>query len=169
MWQYAAILVFPGLMAYAAASDLLTMTISNWISVLLVAVFLLLAPASGLGSSEILIHHLSCGISVLILTFVLFSFGWIGGGDAKVTAATAVWIGWGNLEDYGIVASMFGGALTLAVLVCRQHPLPLRLAGAPWAERLHEAHNGVPYGIALAAAGLVIYPQTPLWAAIAGA
>jgi prepilin peptidase CpaA len=40
--------------------------------------------------------------------------------------------------------------------------LPKLLAGREWAERLHKPDGGVPYGIALAAAALVIYPYT-IW------
>jgi prepilin peptidase CpaA len=34
------------------------------------------------------------------------------------------------------------------------------LVGQDWAERLHQSDAGVPYGIALAAAALLIYPDT---------
>jgi prepilin peptidase CpaA len=40
--------------------------------------------------------------------------------------------------------------------------MPSILAGKRWAERLHEPGGGVPYGIALAVAALVIYPST-IW------
>jgi prepilin peptidase CpaA len=55
---------------------------------------------------------------------------------------------------------LFGGALTLAILQFRKLPLPSVLARQPWILRLHETGGGVPYGIALAAAALVIYPKT---------
>ena len=45
-------------------------------------------------------------------------------------------------------------------------PLPDWLARHDWAQRLHGKDAGVPYGIALAAAALAVYPQTP-WMAIA--
>ena len=47
-------------------------------------------------------------------------------------------------------------------------PLPSLLSGQPWAERLHRKDSGVPYGIALAAAALVVYPDTIWMKAIAG-
>jgi prepilin peptidase CpaA len=57
--------------------------------------------------------------------------------------------------------------LTLVLLQFRMVPLPPLLAGREWAERLHRKDGGVPYGIALAAAALAIYPDTPWMAAIA--
>jgi len=46
-------------------------------------------------------------------------------------------------------------------------PLPPALARQEWLERLHRKDAGVPYGIALAAAALAIYPDTPWMAAMA--
>jgi prepilin peptidase CpaA len=93
--------------------------------------------------------------------------GWIGGGDAKLAAATALWLGFDFLPSYLIYASLFGGALTLALLQFRKWPLPAMLAEQDWVVRLHRDDTGVPYGIALAAAALAIYPDTPWMSAIA--
>ena len=98
---------------------------------------------------------------VLLVAFVCFSRGWIGGGDAKLAAATALWLGFDYLTSYLIYASLFGGALTLLLIQFRMLPLPRILVGQEWAERLHRKDTGVPYGIALAAAALAIYPDTP--------
>ena len=68
--------------------------------------------------------------------------------------------GFAHLPDYLIYASLFGGALTLLIVQFRALPLPRAFVGREWAERLHQRGAGVPYGIALAAAALWIYPQT---------
>ena len=156
--------LFPLLMAYAAASDLLSMTISNRVSLILIAGFAATAAAVGLPWHD-LGMHLAAGGLVLVITFSLFAAGWIGGGDAKLAAATALWIGWDHLLDYGLVASLFGGALTLALLQFRTLPLPRFTEGLPWLLRLHHEKTGIPYGIALAAAGLVVYSDSPIWKA----
>ena len=106
--ETALLLVFPALMAYAAASDLLTMTIPNRLSLALVAAFAVFAVASGLSAHAALLH-VAAGAAVLALTFALFGFGWIGGGDAKLAAATALWLGFDTLMDYCLVASIAGG------------------------------------------------------------
>jgi prepilin peptidase CpaA len=155
----ARLLFFPALMAFAAASDLFTMTISNRVPLALAAGFLALAFASSMAAPDILMH-LAAGATVLVAAFVCFAFGWIGGGDAKVAAGAALWFGFAHLLNYLVYASLFGGVLTLMLLQFRQWPLPYALAGQPWLLKLHAKESGIPYGIALAVGALVIYPET---------
>lgn len=153
------LLLFPALMAFAASSDLLTMTISNRLSLALAGAFLLLALVTGMSLNGFGLH-LAAGALVLAFSFVFFTQGWIGGGDAKLAAATALWFGFDHLLDYLVYASLFGGVLTLVLIQFRKLPLPGPLARQPWIMRLHEAGGGIPYGIALAAAALLVYPKT---------
>jgi prepilin peptidase CpaA len=153
--------LFPALMLFAAWSDLFTMTISNRVSILLVAGFAVMAVLVGLSPIDML-WHAAAGLLVLAIAFACFAFGWIGGGDAKLAAATALWFGFAHLMEYLLIASIFGGVLTLLLLQVRAWPLPLVLANREWAQRLHEPRGGIPYGIALAAAAIVIYPGT-IW------
>src|ERR1700731_4689540 len=95
----ARLLIFPAVMAFAASSDFFTMTISNRISLILVAGFLALAVGTGMSAREIL-DHAGAGGLVLAVTFTFFLCGWVGGGDAKLAAATALWLGWAHLLDY---------------------------------------------------------------------
>jgi prepilin peptidase CpaA len=155
----ARLLLFPALMAFAAASDLFTMTISNRVSLALAAGFLILALMSGMGLHDLL-SHVGAGAAVLAAAFVCFAMGWMGGGDAKVAAGVALWFGFGHLLDYLVCASLFGGALTLLLLQFRQWPLPSPLTGQAWLLRLHAKESGIPYGIALAIGALMIYPET---------
>jgi prepilin peptidase CpaA len=151
--------MFPALMAFAAASDLVTMTISNRVSLALAGGFLLLAAFSGMAPTEILAHA-GAGAVVLAVAFLCFAMGWIGGGDAKIAAAAALWFGFAHLMNYLLYASLFGGALTLLLIQFRQWPLPYPLASQAWLLRLHAKDSGIPYGIALAIGALVIYPET---------
>ena len=155
----ARLLFFPALMAFAAASDLFTMTISNRVSLALAAGFFALALASGMAPTDILLH-LAAGAIVLAAAFACFAFGWIGGGDAKVAAGAALWFGFAYLLNYLLYASLFGGVLTLILLQFRQWPLPYALAGQTWLLKLHAKESGIPYGIALAVGALMIYPET---------
>ena len=154
------LLLFPALMAFAASSDLITMTISNRVSLALVVGFFALALMWHMPVGEIGLHVAACA-AVLVVAFTFFAFGWIGGGDAKLAAATALWLGFDQLPNYLIFASLFGGALTLAILRFRAMPLPPVLSGQEWAQRLHRMDTGIPYGIALALAALLSYPYTP--------
>ena len=153
------LMLFPAMMAFAASSDLLTMTISNRISLILAAGFFILAMTNGMGAMETLMH-VAAAATVLVMAFICFARGWVGGGDAKLAAASALWFGFDHLLDYLIYASLFGGALTFLLLFFRMMPIPRLLTGQQWAERLHEKDCGVPYGIALAAAALCVYPDT---------
>lgn len=158
----ATLILFPALMVFAAFSDLFTMTISNRVSIALVAGFFFLAFALGVPLGDIG-QHILCGLCVLAVTFLFFAFRWVGGGDAKLASATALWLGFDHLWDYGIYVALFGGALTLFILLLRRWPLPPVLVTQDWIARLHDHDSGVPYGIALAIAGLLLYPETRIW------
>jgi prepilin peptidase CpaA len=157
--------LFPTIVAFAASSDLLTMTISNRVSLALTGGFLAMALMSGMGTMEVL-SHLGAAAVVLVVSFGFFTRGWIGGGDAKLAAATAMWFGFEYLMNYLVYASLLGGALTLLLIEFRLVPLPGLLAGQFWAQRLHRQDGDVPYGIALAGAALMVYPDTPWMKAI---
>lgn len=162
MSAYAVLMLFPLLMAFAAASDLITMTIPNRVSLALIAIFFVVAFAAGLSPAEIGWHCLS-GAMVLVVTFGLFALGVIGGGDAKLAASTALWMGFSHLLDYVLISALLGGGLTLLMLTLRNYPWPGLVARFPWIARLYRLDKGVPYGIALGFAGLAVYPSTDLF------
>jgi prepilin peptidase CpaA len=155
----ARLLLFPALMAFAAASDLFTMTISNRVSLALVAGFMALAVLGGMSLHDILMHF-GAGAAVLVVAFGCFAMGWMGGGDAKVAASVALWFGFDHLLNYLLYVSLLGGALTVLLIQFRQWPLPSLLAKQAWLNRLHDKQSGIPYGIALALGALIVYPET---------
>jgi prepilin peptidase CpaA len=157
---------FAALTIYAGLSDIFTMTIPNRISLLLVGGFVLAALLVGLSFQQIL-FSLAGGLTVLALGFACFAFRWIGGGDAKLAAAAALWLGFDHVLEYLLLAMLGGGALAVAMLAMRSFPLPAFTLEWTWLNRLHDRTNGIPYGVALAAAALLIYPSTPLWLAAA--
>lgn len=159
--------VFPFAMAYAAASDLVSMTISNRLCLFLVGSLVVCSVMLGLSPAAIG-WHLAAGAVVLVVAFGLFAAGWIGGGDAKLAAATALWFGFDQLMPYLLIAALLGGLLTILVLRLRSRPLPPIVENWSWARRLHAANEGVPYGIALAFAALLVLPETAIWHAAIG-
>ncbi len=161
-----ALLFFPAIMAWAAASDLLTMRITNRLVLALLAGFAVLAPLSGM-PLDMLYGHLAAGGIVFVVAFAFFAFGWIGGGDAKFAAITSLWLGWTLLLPYAVYSALFGGALTLFILAVRRWPLPAALIGVGWVDRLHNSGTGVPYGIALAAAAMLLYANSFIFKAFA--
>jgi prepilin peptidase CpaA len=158
--SYAAFAFFPLLIAYAAASDLLTMTIPNLVTVALIAGFAVLAPfALGMDLQTIGLHA-AAGAGMLAIGFLLFMFGWIGGGDAKIASAAALWLGVSHTIEFVVWTSIIGGGLSLALLLLKQRLSPALAVRYAWLHRLHDPDTGVPYGIALGAAALLVYPQT---------
>ncbi len=157
------IVVLPILLALAAGWDLASYTIPNRLQLALVAAFVVFVPVSGMGFT-LLGWHLLAGFLGLAAGFALFALGFIGGGDVKLFAAIALWLGFDlDLMNYMLIAALLGGALTVALLLLRRVPLPARLARQPWLLRLHDDHAGVPYGVALAAGAFLILPQTEVF------
>ncbi|MET0865830.1 MAG: prepilin peptidase [Nakamurella sp.] len=157
-----ALLLFPAAMALAASSDLLTMRISNKLVLFLVASFFIVAIAINLPLQQFAMH-VTCALVVLAVGFALFAIRVIGGGDAKLAAATTLWLGFGLTVPYLIYAALLGGVLTLVILALRRFPLTPFLARYRWLERLHDRKSGVPYGIALALAGMLTYTNSVIF------
>lgn len=160
------VLIFPLIVTTAAAHDLLTMTIPNRLSLLLAAGFAAAALMSGMAPA-LLALHVGIGLAVLLATFTLFAFGIIGGGDAKLAAAIALWLGGEQGLQFAIWAALFGGALSLAIIFFRLQPLPALALRQDWLLRLHAPREGIPYGIALAAGAMAVFPQTHWFACLA--
>jgi prepilin peptidase CpaA len=158
--------VFPFCMVFAAVSDMLSMTIANRVPVLLVAVFAVVAPLSGMDWASFGWHFAAGGL-VLAVTFTMFAIGGMGGGDAKLLAATAVWMGFNiHLIEYLVTSAFLGGVLTLAILSYRGSVLAIFTSRNVFLRNFADGNGGVPYGIALGFGGLVTYPESPLmvWA-----
>jgi prepilin peptidase CpaA len=157
--------LFVAAMAWAAISDLTTLRIGNRLVVMVALGYVLFAPAAGLALGEIG-ASIAVALVVLMAGFALFAGGYIGGGDAKLAAATVLWLGAGNALAYLVYVCLFGGAAALLLIAFRRFPLPPVAAGQGWIVRLHQSASGMPYGVAMAAAALVMLPRTD-WLATA--
>ena len=163
--HYVFIVVFPALVAYAAVTDFLTMTISNRLSLALLAGWLVLAPFSGM-TWPAFGWSLAGGGLVFAVGFGCFAAGWVGGGDVKFAAVVALWLGWDHLLEYAVLFSLYGGLLTLAALSLSKLIEPLPILQVGFLNRFNQ-HRRVPYGIALAVAALQLFPAT-VWMKLAG-
>lgn len=162
MAHAAIFVIFPFCMVFAIVSDLLSMTIANRVSLLLVAAFAVLAPLTGMDWATYGWHFLA-GAVVLAVCFGLFALGGMGGGDAKLLSGTAVWMGFGfPLLDYLVTAAFLGGVLTVFILFFRKSVFATMHGQNMFLRNLSGETTGVPYGIALGAAGLLVFPQTPI-------
>jgi prepilin peptidase CpaA len=160
--QFIVLVLLPGLLVVAAAWDVASFTIPNFIPIALIAVFAVFCLAVHMTAASFG-SHLLAGFIGLVAGFTLFALGYVGGGDAKLFACVALALGLGDLPRYALVASLFGGGLTLSLLMMRKVPLPRALAGQGWIMRLHDDSQGIPYGVALALGGLVILQYTDLF------
>jgi len=145
---------------WAGIMDLTTMKIRNEIVIFLFAVYAALAPLAGFNYAIIAISLL-VALVVMVCFFIFFSFGWIGGGDAKLMAVIVLWLGADQTPLYLLTTTLLGGLLTLGILMFRMVPLPASLLEISWVARLHSFEKGIPYGVAIAASALLILPQTP--------
>ncbi|WP_127520293.1 prepilin peptidase [Mesorhizobium sp. Z1-4] len=158
--------IFPFCMLFAAVSDMISMTIANRVSVILIAAFAIIAPLTGMDWATYG-WHFAAGGTVLAVTFTVFAIGGMGGGDAKLLTATALWMGFNiTLLQYLVLGAMLGGALTLLILLFRNSPMAAFSSSNVFLRHFADEKAGIPYGVALGVAGLMTYPETELvrWA-----
>ena len=151
--------VFVGSMLTAAIYDLATYTIPNFLSLVVIAGFAGWAFWAGLAWDDIGLHF-GVGLFLLLIGWVMFILGMVGGGDAKFMASTGLWYGWPDIVHYLIAFSLAGGALALIFVIYRRAPLPGALARISWLTRLHDSQKGLPYGVALCAGALLALPAS---------
>jgi prepilin peptidase CpaA len=153
---------FAALLLTGGIRDLVSYIIPNWISLAVVGLFPLAALAAGLPLGEFGLH-LAIGAGVLILAMGMYALKWIGGGDAKLFAAAAVWMGWPAIANFALWTALTGGGLAVVLMSMRTVQLrPLVLLGPPWLVKLSEPGGAAPYGVAIAVGGLTALPSSPL-------
>ena len=167
----AGMLLFVFTMVYAGLTDLTTMKIRNGLVLLFLVAYVVLAPLAGFTVRE-MAWSAAVAAGVLAFAFIFFVLGWIGGGDAKLAAVTALWFGADHTAAYLMYTALLGGAFTAGILLFRMHTLPVWLQNGSWIARLHSLPSlpspdsphsrqiGIPYGVAMALAGLIVFPGT---------
>lgn len=127
--------------AAAAVADVRHFEIPDRWSILIAALFVVSAlfvpPASAFWL------HLAAGAGMFLAGALLFSKGWLGGGDVKLLAACAVWTGFDGLAILLAGTALTGGALAVGIVAAR------RLAGPEPAYRGLQRDGPLPYAIAI--------------------
>ena len=154
------LVAFVGLVLYAAASDIATMTIPNWVSIAVVLLFPLAALLAHLTPMQIGIH-VGIGLLMFLAGFALFSLGLLGGGDVKVIAAASVWTGLAALSPFAYATTIAGGVLAAIMIVARRAAKPSDTHPA-FLNRLLGPENGIPYAVAIAVGALASLPAQPI-------
>lgn len=156
MLEFVALAPFPALLIYAAASDVARLTIANWISIALSALFIPAGLTLGVPLPEIGMHFLF-GAAVLAVGFFLFQANIIGGGDAKLLAAASVWTGFPAFLPFMFWTAVSGGLMAL-LLIAARHVLKQTETNPPFVNKLLEHKGGIPYGVAIMTGGLMAMP-----------
>ncbi len=161
--------VFPAGVIAAALKDATSFTIPNWIPGLLALAFLPVALLTGLSPADVGVG-LAVGVGALVLGMGLFALGWCGGGDAKLLAAAALWLGWPAVLPFMMVTGLAGGLLAAGLIAARGGLLTAYAARGPaWLGRLLSPTADLPYGLAIAAGGLFAFPSSAIVMALTGA
>lgn len=158
--------IFAGTMLAAACKDAATMKIPNWISLALIAGFVVVQPFLFQGW-DILATHLMVGGVFFLTGFAMFAFGWLGGGDAKLMAATALWWQWPDAITYISFTTLIGAALGIVLLI-RSKFLPIRILTSQIPLAMFKEERNMPYGLALAAGALLTLPKSHIFLASLG-
>ncbi|MBB3916934.1 prepilin peptidase CpaA [Rhizobium pisi] len=160
----AVFVILPLCLAMAAFSDLFTMTIPNRISLILIVSFFVLAPLSGF-DLQMVGMHLAAGAIVFTACFALFALNVMGGGDAKLLSATALWFGLNESLLFLMTdVAAIGGLVTLLILLVRAQSDTILAIGLPVPNSVLLAKK-IPYGIAIAIGGFMAFPSSPLFLA----
>ena len=141
----AGVILFPLALVYAGVMDILTMKIRNVLGLALAGAWIVLAPLAGFGAAD-LGWSAAVALCVFAVTFLFFALGWIGGGDAKLAAVTALWFEPEQALLYFSYAALLGGLLTLVILQLRSSFMPAVLGSAEWLSRLRDRKAGAERG-----------------------
>lgn len=159
--------VFPALVIVGGLHDLLTMKIPNWISLALVATFFPVALLVGAAPMDVAIH-VGVGFAALLVGMGMFAAGWVGGGDAKLLAASCLWMGLSGLAPFLIWTGLCGGAFCLFLMTARQYfPMVAPSVSQGWVVNLMRPKGDIPYGVAIAAGALLALPESGLFLSFA--
>lgn len=143
--------LFPAALVMAIACDLVGRIIPNVVVVVLALGFAALCLVAEVPELPM---RLLLAAAVLAVGFALFAQDIIGAGDAKLAAALALWLDPAQFPAFTLLCAMIGVAL---------------VGAATWNARHSSAGRipSLPYGVALAGAGLLLFPQSILMAALA--
>ena len=159
------LLAFPVLLTVAALKDVTSFTIPNWISGALLLAFPVAALAAGLSWGDVAQHAAVGGVALLV-GMGLFALNWMGGGDAKLMSASAVWLGLGGTPSYLLWTALAGGVLAVSLIVARKSRIIAAIPTGPrWVGALLQPKGDVPYGVALAVGALLAFPSSAIFQA----
>ena len=150
----------------AAYTDYASMRIPNWVCSAMMAGFFLTLPFTW-GGFAWFAEHLAVGGVFFAFGLAVWSLGLLGGGDAKLMAATGLWFGWADTLPYILYTSLFGAVIGLALLFSPKI-LPQAVLSSTVGTRLFQGGKDMPYALALAGGALFVWPVSDIGLTLAG-
>ena len=150
-----AVLGFAGLLVAAAISDVRSLIIPNRYCLAIALLYPAQVLSTGAGVDWIGAIAI-CGV-LLVVGFLLHVGEIIGGGDAKLAAAVALWAGTELFVEFLVITGIAGGAMALALWL-RHRLSRAASAGAFFftAPDPNFVKQPMPYAVAIAAGGLYV-------------
>ena len=145
--------LYPALLCASIGADVARRIIPNAVVVSLIAAF---AAGTFLVPVPDLIFRLAAAGTVTALGFSLFAEDIIGAGDAKLAGVIVLWVDPLQLPLFVLATGTIGAMLGIAAAA--RH----RFAGVDDADLADRRRASLPYGVALAGAGLIIHPLSSL-------
>lgn len=158
--------LMPALVIAGGLHDLATMKIPNWISLALIVLFFPVGLLAGLSPTAMAVH-VGVGVLALFVGAGMFALRWIGGGDAKLIAASCLWLGWTGSAVFLLWTGVAGGVFCLLLIMARQNLQFVTPMAPGWAARLMEPKGDIPYGVAIAVGALLAFPSADMVQAFA--
>ena len=165
-------LVYPCCLLWASWTDATTMTIPNRLNLILAAAFV---PVALLVTTPLSLAdwgwHIGLALGGLVLGMICFALRFMGGGDAKLIAAAALWFDKTGFFALLVYTALAGGVLTLGLLAARKTFWFYAPKAPAWLQKHLEPKGDIPYGIAICVGGLFaivhgdLWPQLTAWAA----
>lgn len=148
--------LFVAVMVFLACYDVVTFRIPNWANLALVVAFPVFAGAATLSGTDLWwLGHLGAAAIVFVAGLGMFFARTLGGGDVKLLAASALWVGMKGLLPLIVWIGLSGGVLVLVLLLVRRNLLPIVAWASPRVPetlpRVLTSGEKVPYGVAIAA------------------
>lgn len=154
----------PILLIIAAAGDVVSLRIPNWLTIATALLFFPMAFLTGMPLMEFGTHILA-GVILFGVGFIFFQFGLFGGGDAKLMAAAGLWFGTSQTLPFLLATALAGGALAFVVGLWSMLLLSWEIQGngqglGDFGKKIREMKPNVPYGLAFAIGGILAFRET---------
>jgi len=151
-----------GLTVWGAVCDFRGLKIPNIISVCIIGAFVISFYATPEFFFSWWLHLLSM-LTMFLLTFIMFTFGVIGGGDSKMASAVSLWLGFKGVAAFVFSMALAGGILGVVGLwIIKKKPFASPRIGG-WVDQLQNGRNAVPYGIAICIGTIVGFLKIDLF------